>query len=119
MKAIMIITLLFGALLLNAELHKLKEVETPKVVVKEQKTTDKLVVVYGTNWCPACKKVKELLTKHKIAFTYKDLESDSKAREALTKFSDLPNTIPKVFVNGKFIGGLKETTKLVESGALK
>jgi glutaredoxin len=37
------------------------------------------IVLYGTDWCPDCKRARVILTEKKIAYLDVDIETDSRA----------------------------------------
>ena len=75
------------------------------------KTQYKNVILYGTSWCPYCKKAKLLLRKHKIKFLNVDIEEAGISKSELAVLSDGGTTIPQIIINGKPIGGFTELSK--------
>jgi len=75
------------------------------------------VVVYSTEWCPWCVKLKEWLKENKVKFTEKDVEADEAASEEMLKKTDGDERVPATDVDGKMIQGfdvpaLKKALKL-------
>ena len=63
------------------------------------------VVVYTTNYCPYCVKVKQLLKSKGVEFQEIDLSNDDTGRLELVNMSGGRKTVPQVFINGQHIGG--------------
>lgn len=63
------------------------------------------VVVYTTNYCPYCVKVKQLLKNKGVEFQEIDLSNDDAGRIELVNISGGRKTVPQVFINGQHIGG--------------
>jgi len=64
----------------------------------------KTVIVYSTPTCPWCKKAKEFLQEHDVAFKDFDVSADSKAREEMIKKSDQIG-VPVLDIKGTIIVG--------------
>lgn len=62
--------------------------------------------IIGADWCPYCMKVKDYFDGRKIEYEWVDSETPegAKVREAEAKKYN-HNTIPIVFVGGRFVGG--------------
>lgn len=63
----------------------------------------KNVVIYTKDHCPFSKRVKEYLTSEKVDFKQIRVDDDPKTYDELKKKTNL-QTVPQVFVDGKFIG---------------
>ena len=63
------------------------------------------IVVYTTNYCPYCVKVKQLLKNKGVEFQEIDLSNDDTGRVELVNMSGGRKTVPQVFINGQHIGG--------------
>ncbi|XP_020080265.1 glutaredoxin-like [Ananas comosus] len=88
------------------------------------------VVIFGSSYCPLCRRVKQVLTEQGATFTAIELdeESDGSAiHSALVKWTG-QSTCPNVFIGGKHVGGHnfvmsrhgegKLVPLLVEAGAI-
>jgi len=65
------------------------------------------VIVYSTQSCPWCAKVKEFFKENKIKFENKDVgENRAAAKEMIIKSSQ--RGVPVIDVNGKIIVGFDE-----------
>lgn len=66
--------------------------------------TQSKVVIYTTAWCPYCKKLKQYLQQHQIAYDEFDIENTSVTRLRLFEQLETPG-IPKIVTpNGVYIG---------------
>lgn len=87
------------------------DAKAPREQAPEQATGSKVaVVLYGADWCPACRKARRFLESHDIPFLEKDVdESDLVKRELQQKLSraGLPPTtsIPVLDVRGEILVG--------------
>jgi glutaredoxin-like YruB-family protein len=74
------------------------------------------VVVYSTEWCPWCVRLKDWLKQNKVKFEEKDIEKDEEAaREMIGKSGQ--ESVPVADVDGEIIIGfdvpaLKKALKL-------
>jgi len=62
------------------------------------------VVVYSSEMCPWCDRVKEFLKEHNIKFEIKDVGRDIKAREELIEKSGQLG-VPVTIIDGEVIVG--------------
>jgi glutaredoxin 3 len=76
------------------------------------------VVVYTTNACGFCARVKMLLKARKIEFREINIAGDPEAYVKLAKSTGMM-TMPQVFVGEAFVGGYQETAEADRSGRLK
>ena len=68
----------------------------------------KKVVLYSTESCPWCKRVRGFLKSKKVKFTERDVEKNKKyADEAIKKSKQMG--IPVVDIDGKIIVGFDES----------
>jgi len=82
------------------------------------------VMVFSKSYCPYSKKAKDILSKYKLDKNYNVLELDqlsSKIDEYQNQLEKLTGarTVPRVFINGKFIGGGDDTSDLEKKGDLE
>lgn len=77
----------------------------------------KKVTVYSTDYCPYCKRAKDLLSKKGIPFEEVNLSHDPKKREELEEKTGWM-TVPMIFFGDKFIGGCDDLYALDRSGKL-
>lgn len=76
------------------------------------------VEIYTKDYCPYCKKAKELLTKKKVPFTEYDVTYDQEKFEEMVERSFGRRTVPQIFINGTHIGGCDDMHELDEKGKL-
>lgn len=70
------------------------------------------VVIFFIYGCPFCQKSLRLLKQKKVPYKAVNLGNKPKlAHQLAAKFSH--RTVPKIFVNGQFIGGSKELESLL------
>ncbi|KAI3380574.1 hypothetical protein SNEBB_005897 [Seison nebaliae] len=78
-------------------------------------------VVFGRPSCPYCKKAEVLLDENKLDYRSIDLEKKTSTTEEKTKMSDAflrrtgAKTVPRIFFNGKCIGGYTDLEKHLSS----
>jgi mycoredoxin len=62
------------------------------------------VVMYGTSWCPDCARSKRCLEKHGVAYDWRDIDKDVKAREYVTQVNHGNRSVPTiVFADGSIL----------------
>jgi len=62
------------------------------------------LVVYGASWCPDCRRAKQFLSSHRIAFEWVDLEAHPEQVSQVESRNDGKRIIPTiVFPDGTFI----------------
>ncbi len=49
---------------------------------------DAEIVVYGTYWCPDCRRNKRFLSEHQIAYKWVDIEQDEPARAYVEELNE-------------------------------
>jgi len=87
----------------------------------------KKVVIFSKTTCGYCSKAKQVLKLYiptiVNADQYEEIEIDNRSdcEDIQVYFNQLTGgrSVPRVFVNGKFIGGCDDTMKLHKSGKLK
>ena len=75
------------------------------------------VLLYGTSWCPDCRRAKALLTKKGVAVTEVDIEASAETRKAMIDVSGR-STVPQIFINGTHVGGSDDLAELEANGEL-
>ena len=76
------------------------------------------VEIYTKDYCPYCKKAKELLTKKKVSFTEYDVTYDQEKFEEMVERSFGRRTVPQIFINDTHIGGCDDMHELDAKGKL-
>lgn len=82
------------------------------------------VMVFSKSYCPYSKKAKDILSKYSLGENYHVLELDkipSKTDQYQDELGKLTGarTVPRVFINGKCIGGGDDTSALEKKGDLQ
>ena len=75
------------------------------------------VTLYMSDWCPYCRRARDLLTKKSIAFTAIDVEEQEKFRDEMTARSNR-RTVPQIFIGDRHVGGCDDLFALESSGEL-
>jgi glutaredoxin 3 len=73
------------------------------------------IVVYSTEPCSFCARVKGLLHARGLQFTEVNLSKDPEGRVALASRTGMM-TFPQIVVDGELLGGFTELQEAVESG---
>ena len=76
------------------------------------------VVVYTSDACGFCTRVKMLLNARDIDYREINVSGDPEAFVSLAKSSGMM-TLPQVFVDGELIGGYRETAEADATGRLQ
>jgi glutaredoxin 3 len=80
------------------------------------------VVVFSKSWCPHCRRGKTYLAqggdKAPKTFELDKRQDGTELQEALASMTG-QETVPAIFIEGKFIGGADDVQKLLPGGALK
>eukprot|EP00486_Rosalina_sp_Unknown_P004176 CAMPEP_0201576300 /NCGR_PEP_ID=MMETSP0190_2-20130828/22044_1 /ASSEMBLY_ACC=CAM_ASM_000263 /TAXON_ID=37353 /ORGANISM="Rosalina sp." /LENGTH=217 /DNA_ID=CAMNT_0048007011 /DNA_START=331 /DNA_END=984 /DNA_ORIENTATION=- len=82
------------------------------------------IVMISKSFCPFCKKAFEILSKYNKDIIKKEIdidfnEEDMKAIQDYLKGTTGASSVPRVFIDGKFIGGCDDTEKLDKEEKLK
>ncbi|CAH1405646.1 unnamed protein product [Nezara viridula] len=93
--------------------------ETAKFV-KEAINKDS-VVIFSKTYCPYCKMAKEVFEKLQHAFTAIELDKRDDGDTIQDVLGEITGarTVPRVFVNGEFVGGGSDVKALYEAGKLE
>jgi glutaredoxin 3 len=76
------------------------------------------VIIYTTNYCPYCTKVKQLFRNKGVEFSEIDLTNDETGRLVLIEKAGGRKTVPQVFIDGKHFGGCDDLYSLDAKGEL-
>lgn len=95
--------------------HRCKRVSNGKNCwqhkVKSPKWSKYQVIIYTLPTCSYCIKAKKLLLKYRIP--YQEIIVTQAIMRQLSKRTGM-TTVPQIFINGKFIGGYTELSKLYQ-----
>jgi glutaredoxin 3 len=75
------------------------------------------VVVYSTDPCSFCARVKGLLSSHGVEYTEVNLSRDPEGRVELAHRTGMM-TFPQVLVDGRLLGGFAEVQRAADDGTL-
>ncbi len=65
--------------------------------------TEAEITVYGAHWCPDCRRSKQFLGEHQIAYNWVDIEQDTQAEAFVIEKNDGKRIIPTItFADGSF-----------------
>ena len=86
------------------ELAEREAMKKQKALEEKDKKKSNEVILYGTSWCPYCKKARDFFTSRNISFTDYDIEKDKEAAER-KKQLDTESGVPFAIINGEKIHG--------------
>jgi glutaredoxin 3 len=75
------------------------------------------VTVYVSDWCPYCRRAKDLLAQKSLTFDEINVDDDPKFREQMIARSNR-RTVPQIFIGEKHVGGCDDLFALEERGEL-
>ena len=75
------------------------------------------VTVYLSDWCPYCRRAKDLLARKNVSVSEINVEDDLKFREEMIARSNR-RTVPQIFIGDKHVGGCDDLFELDRSGEL-
>ena len=76
------------------------------------------IVVYTTDPCSFCSRVKQLLSARGVEFTEINLARDAAGRQELVERTGMMS-FPQVIIGGELVGGFQETLAADQSGRLR
>jgi glutaredoxin 3 len=76
------------------------------------------VVIYSTDPCSFCARVKGILSAHGVDFSEVNLTKDPDGRVELVQRTGMM-TFPQVTVDGELLGGFAEVQEAADSGRLE
>ncbi|RWS12575.1 glutaredoxin-1 protein-like protein [Dinothrombium tinctorium] len=79
------------------------------------------VAVFSKSYCPYCRRAKEIITGYPLkpgVLEVVEIEKrpDCSQIQAYLKSLTGASTVPRIFVNGAFVGGCDDLTKIHETG---
>ena len=86
--------------------------------------TDHKVAMIAKKSCPFCKKAKKILDTYKMSaedFVVRDLEGDPDGGKAVQDYMARmtgARTVPRVFIEGQFVGGADQVAAIHKNGEL-
>jgi glutaredoxin 3 len=76
------------------------------------------VIVYTTDPCSFCSRVKQLLDARGVEYTEINMARDAAGRQELVQKTGMMS-FPQVIIGGQLIGGFQETLAADQSGELR
>uniref|UniRef100_A0A8B9RVP5 Glutaredoxin-2, mitochondrial n=1 Tax=Accipiter nisus TaxID=211598 RepID=A0A8B9RVP5_9AVES len=82
--------------------------------------SDNCVVIFSKTTCFYCKMAKKLFEDMNVNYTAVELDMNTNGRQFQDILEQMTGgrTVPRVFVNGTFVGGATDTQRLHEEGKL-
>lgn len=79
------------------------------------------VVIFSKSYCPYCSMAKEQFRKLQVSMMVIELDRRSDAEDIQAVLGELTGarTVPRVFINGKFVGGGTDIKRLYDQGTLQ
>ena len=59
-------------------------------------TPEKPIIVYGTTWCPDCRRSKQFLGEHRIQYAWVDIEQDEAAMAEVIRLNEGKRIVPTI-----------------------
>jgi glutaredoxin 3 len=75
------------------------------------------VTLYVSDWCPYCRRARDLLKQKNVVFSEINVEDELKFREEMVARSNR-RTVPQIFIGDRHVGGCDELFELERSGDL-
>lgn len=75
------------------------------------------VVMYATDWCPYCRRARQLLDAKQVAYQEIDVEMSPEARAEMQRRSGR-TSVPQIFVGDVHVGGCDDLHALEARGGL-
>ncbi|XP_052792624.1 uncharacterized protein LOC128226685 [Mya arenaria] len=90
----------------------------------QAKINGKKVMVFSKSYCPYCTKAKKALGKYNLSpddYEVWEIENEPDCEAIQKELGKITggSSVPRVFINGKFIGGGDETAAADRNGKLK
>ncbi|NXK08839.1 GLRX2 protein, partial [Herpetotheres cachinnans] len=82
--------------------------------------SENCVVIFSKSTCPYCKMAKKLFEGMDVNYTSVELDMNTNGSQLQDVLEQMTGgrTVPRVFVNGTFVGGATDTQRLHEEGKL-
>ncbi len=82
------------------------------------------VIIFGRAGCGWCQKAKEMFEGMRVPYTFVDIldPATNFSREDMVELNEITapvDTVPRIFVDGKFVGGFSDTSEKIKNGFLK
>ncbi|MEP6885155.1 MAG: glutaredoxin 3 [Gammaproteobacteria bacterium] len=73
--------------------------------------------MYTSDWCPYCRRAKDLLNQKNVVFNEINVEDEPQLRQEMIARSNR-RTVPQIFIGDKHVGGCDDLIELDRSGQL-
>ena len=77
------------------------------------------IIVYSSNNCGYCAKAKKLLDQKGLNYEEINIQVQPQFREEMILKSNGKRTVPQIFINDIYIGGVEELNKIAIEGNLE
>lgn len=92
----------------------------PVANMVKEKVNDNCVMIFSKTFCPYCKLAKKVFSDLGVPYSVYELDKQPDGLEVQDVLDQMTGvrTVPRVFVDGRCIGGGKETRQLYKEGKL-
>lgn len=77
-----------------------------------------MIEIYTSRHCPYCRSAKQLLRSKRASFHEIDIAANGERLEEMVSRSGGEATVPQIFIDGRYIGGLRALKDLDRAGDL-
>uniref|UniRef100_A0A8C4UWZ4 Glutaredoxin-2, mitochondrial n=1 Tax=Falco tinnunculus TaxID=100819 RepID=A0A8C4UWZ4_FALTI len=100
--------------------HSLSDTLTGMLLNIQDMISANCVVIFSKSTCPYCKMAKNLFESINVNYTAVELDMNTNGSQLQDILEQMTGgrTVPRVFVNGTFVGGATDTQRLHEEGKL-
>ncbi|XP_037933402.1 glutaredoxin-C4-like [Teleopsis dalmanni] len=97
------------------------DMTSPKADLVQHAIKSNKVVIFSKTYCPYCTMAKEQFEKLSVSPTVIELDERNDADEIQNILGEITGsrTVPRCFIDGKFIGGGTDVKKMYEKGSLQ
>jgi len=85
--------------------------------IRRMKHRDAPIVIFTIYGCPYCRNAVRFLRKNNLPYKAYNIGNNAKMMKDLAEWTQWP-TVPKVFVQGRFLGGHNELLGAAQNGQL-
>ncbi|XP_017037648.2 glutaredoxin [Drosophila kikkawai] len=100
---------------------KIVDMSSKQAKFVENTVASNKVVIFSKTYCPYCTMAKEPFRKLNVEATIIELDGNPEGNEIQEVLGEITGarTVPRVFIDGKFIGGGTDIKRMFETGALQ
>ena len=73
---------------------------------------DKPIIVYGTTWCPDCRRAKQFFGEHRVQYTWVDIEQDDAAMAEVERINEGKRVVPTIICRQRGCAGRAEQRRV-------